>query len=323
MIKLVLLFFNFSLYSIEPLPESISLKKIDYSNLDNWATHPKKDKSTLKSKFNSPTNDSRVDVFFIHPTTYLKGKYWNAEITDQELNLRTDSGAIKKQTGLFSEMALVYSPRYRQSIIDVFLKKNKYNQNSLDLAYLDIKNSLLYYLQKYNSNRKFILAGHSQGTKHAVRLLEEEYSLFKDRLILAYLVGMPFDKQKLEIQACKKENDLNCYLSWNTFEWDFYPNNLIEYENTICTNPISFKEDSETVSKELNSGSVNRNFEFMFAKEVDAKCEKNILWIHKPMEKSIIGEDLKENFHILDYYLFYQPIKDNLKIRLKNFQFSK
>ena len=44
---------------------------------------------------------------------------------------------------------------------------------AFDFAYEDIKKSFEYYLQHYNNGRPIIIASHSQGTTHALRLLKE------------------------------------------------------------------------------------------------------------------------------------------------------
>jgi hypothetical protein len=61
-------------------------------------------------------------------------------------------------------------------------------------AYEDVRSAFFYYLQHWNQGRPFILAGHSQGSQHLVRLIQEletlhETSVLLDRLVAAYLIG--------------------------------------------------------------------------------------------------------------------------------------
>ena len=67
------------------------IKKTNYSDINNWAAHPwKKDLSDSISEGikDRRINDSIVDVFFIHPTTYLDKEFigWNADISDKVIN---------------------------------------------------------------------------------------------------------------------------------------------------------------------------------------------------------------------------------------------
>lgn len=104
--------------------EQMTLNEIpDYSNLDYWAAHPqKKDPSdSLPSQLAKNFHPiDKVDVFFIHPTTYLdtnKPYGWNASLKDIKTNISTDFGTILNQASVFNEVGLVYAPRYRQAHI--------------------------------------------------------------------------------------------------------------------------------------------------------------------------------------------------------------
>ena len=64
----------------------------------------------------------------------------------------------------------------------------------------DVKNAFEYYLKNENKGRPIIIASHSQGTTHAIRLLKEFFD-GKDlskQLVCAYLVGMGVKKDSYE-----------------------------------------------------------------------------------------------------------------------------
>ena len=55
---------------------------------------------------------------------------------------------------------------------------------------------------------------------HAVRLINEVINNRKeirDKLLLAYLVGIPVKNSLKSFQPCNGESDVNCFMSWNTF----------------------------------------------------------------------------------------------------------
>ena len=47
------------------------------------------------------------------------------------------------------------------------------SEKAFEIAYTDIKAAFQYYLSRYNNKQPIIIASHSQGTKHAARLLQE------------------------------------------------------------------------------------------------------------------------------------------------------
>src|SRR6185369_10403401 len=143
----------------------------------------------------------------------------------------------------------VYAPRYRQAHISAFYSKNKEDRKkALDIAYSDVKAAFQYYLDHYNHGRPIIIASHSQGTVHAVRLIKEFFDgkPLQKQLVAAYLVGMPIPADSFCcIAPCHNPGDTDCWLSWNTFATNFYPpyyNGGLN--NAICTNPLTWTTDS-------------------------------------------------------------------------------
>ena len=175
-------------------------KKPDYSNLNYWAAHPLKwdPSDSIPKPLRKEKRDTLVDVFFLHPTMYtmkLKDSTLNADIDDAYLNAKTDYSSILYQASVFNQHARIYAPRFREAHISAYFPKDTLVAlKAFDLAYEDVKASFEYYLKNYNHGRPIIIASHSQGTTHALRLLKdyfEDKSLQK-QLVAAYIVGMVF-----------------------------------------------------------------------------------------------------------------------------------
>lgn len=154
----------------------------DYSLASSWAALPTMKDSADRVPKQSHQKDMQVesnaDVFFIHPTSFLKktekSDGWNADISDSAINLETDKGSILNQASIFNGAGKVYAPRYRQAFIYSYFAEDKESgRKALELAYKDVKAAFDYYLTHYNNGRPFIIASHSQGTTHAIKLLQE------------------------------------------------------------------------------------------------------------------------------------------------------
>jgi hypothetical protein len=243
----VLFRFSFGLYVLINIPFSIKaqgfneennkktiLLKTNYEDLNNWAAHPwKTDPSDsipdpLKKNY---YKDSLVDVFFIHPTTYTQKRFadWNASLDDAALNKKTDESSILYQASVFNESNRVFAPRYRQAHIKSFFIDENISNAYFDIAYSDIKDAFQFYLDHYNNGRPIIIAGHSQGTKHAGRLLKEFFDgkPLQAKLVCAYLIGMPVPENYFsEINPCKDSSATGCFVSWRTFKKGYIPTEI-------------------------------------------------------------------------------------------------
>lgn len=302
----------------------------DYSNQLHWAALPEKEDlaDLTPKKISIPENQqqAKADVFFIHPTTYTyapDGMYlWNGSLDDAALNKRTDESSIKNQASVFNAAGKVYAPRYRQAHIHSFFTSNKNDGNrAIDIAYQDVKAAFEYYLEHYNQGRPFILASHSQGTLHAGRLIKEliENRPLEKQLVSAYLVGLPVPKDFFQLKVCESPDDVNCYVSWNTFAEGYYPEAYKErgYDNAVCVNPLTWSCEMEEAPRKANKGGVVWNYKVIPAIN-NAKVVDGMLWICKPHIPGRAFYKVK-NYHIGDYNLFYENVRENAIQRVNSF----
>ncbi len=300
----------------------------DYSNPDYWAALPfKQDPSDeVPGDLKPATKDSLADVFFIYPTSYTdlkKPDGWNAAINDEEINAKTDKTSILYQASIFNKYCRVFSPRYRQANLDAFYSNNKDSgEAALDLAYSDVKKSFEYYLQHYNNGRPIIIASHSQGTYHAGRLLKEFFDgkPLQKQLVCAYIVGLPvFTNYFSQLKPCEDAASTGCFVSWRTFEQG-YESPYVENEvrKAYVVNPLTWTMDTSMAPASLNKGGVLRNFNKVIPGLVHAQIQGNVLWVNKPKFFGSIFLKTK-NYHIADYNLFYENIRENVGTRIRSF----
>ncbi len=308
------------------IQQNTNLQAPNYSELKFWASHPEKkdmaDQVPANSGFTDKQEFAQADVFYIHPTTHIKGEYWNGDLTNETLNDRTDEGTMKMQASVFNDCCKVYAPRYRQAAIYAFLKETEDGKQALAFAYEDVKASFEHYQKNFNKGRPWILASHSQGTHHAAKLLAEVISKsnMSKTMVAAYTLGWPYSASDSGFPVCKSSTQTGCLISWNTYVWDKKPSKRQDlYRSGFCVNPLSWSEETVYMPKELNPGSMPKTFDKILPGIADAKCEDGILWTHKVTEDGFPTLELGKNYHLMDYHLFYKSIRENATLRVKTF----
>lgn len=328
---ILILLFSCSKKNFSYLPEyhfkSLNSKP-DYANLNYWAAHPYKNDpgdsvpAPLRSTY---IKDSLADVFFIHPTTLTakNDPRWNAPIDDAALNEKTDYTTILYQASAFNEKCRVFAPRYRQAHYRSFFVDTAVSGKYLDLAYEDIRNAFLYYLQYENKGRPIIIASHSQGTVHAARLLKEffENKPLQKQLVCAYIIGMPVPSTYFqELKPCTGPASTGCYMSWRSYHTGYTEPLFVANEKYSCvvTNPLSWRTDTVFVAAKYNLGAVLFSFNKIIKRVVSARVHHNILWCSKP---NVFGKIFikKQNYHAGDINLFYMNIRENVVVRIAAF----
>lgn len=301
---------------------------VDYSQASNWAALPTMEDNAdlvpggLKT---DKQGDSEVDVFFVYPTSYtrkMENGQWNALLDDVAVNQETDEKSIKYQASLFNQVGKIYAPRYRQANIAAYFTGDEAAaKKAFDLAYKDISDAFDYYIRHYSQNRPFIIASHSQGSTHAMKLIRDKIqgTPLEKRMIVAYLAGMPVSKNYLRIPPCSDAGQFNCICSWRTFLDGYIPEYIRNEDPVIVTNPITWSDKDTYSEKKDHKGAVLFNFDQgPVSGIISAKVEGNVLWIKKP---DIKGKMLlrRKNYHVGDFNLFYKDIQENALLRKNNF----
>ena len=308
-----------------PLYEAHPIRKIpDYSNLDYWAAHPyKHDPSdSIPVPLQELTiTDSSVDVFFLHPTTFtsFSDTAWNADLNDANLNAKTDYTPILYQASAFNECR-VFAPRYRQANLRAYYTTDSVrSKQAFEFAYEDIKAAFNYYLEHFNQGRPILIASHSQGSTHALRLLKE---FFQDqplhsKLVAAYIVGMNIPKNYFQtLKPCTDSMQTGCFVGWRTFRKGYEPDFVKKEEgNSFVTNPLTWQVTEDYAPRSLNEGAVLLKFNEIAKESADAQIHDGIIWIHKPHFPGSFFYRRK-NYHIADINLYWVNVRMNLRRRI-------
>jgi hypothetical protein len=311
----------------------------DYTKSDAWIARPDIPHNAadwLPSGFERPATRGDAAIFYIHPTTYLRGDRWNAPLYEPDSGWR-DQLFVQSQASAFNGAGEIWAPRYRQAAYGAFLLKSDDAQEALDLAYSDVSAAFEEFLKHVGAHQPIILAGHSQGALHLIRLLHERKGELKGRLVAAYIAGWPIstisDLPALGFPACSAADQAGCILSWLTFgeppnpslilgEWQKSPG-LTEgkrrKKDILCVNPISGVANGEAAAG-ANSGTLVPSGDFSSASlvsgAVGAHCEDGLLIVDGDVPA--LGPYVLpgNNYHVYDYALFWGAIRQDAQRRL-------
>ena len=320
----------------------------DYSDLINWAALPdRSDPADLVPAGIDIHDQGRqpVDTFFIHPTGYLRSASWTSPMDVDSGTEENTFWMMANQASAYNGCCNVYAPRYREATIFSYFVSLTERTEVLGFAYQDVKRAFEYYLQHYNQGRPFIIASHSQGSHHAMRLLSEvvDTGELHERMVAAYLVGaiiIPVSPawfaSMTHISPCLSAEDLHCVVHWDTMP-EGAPA-LERPEDSLCTNPLSWRVNEEMATAGLNEGAVvpegiyNTGFgrgddvstEQVFAdlgkplkEQTWAQCKDGSLYVRSQdgTEFEAMGSGNLGSYHGLDYALFYMNIRNNTRLR--------
>lgn len=249
----------------------------DYADESAWAALPSKadEADLIPQGVGEPEEQENapVDVFFIHPTGYLRGASWNSPIDLESATGENTRWMLANQASAFNGCCRVYAPHYREASIFAFFDVGGRNGfPAFDLAYRDVLRAFDHFIGRMSDGRPFIIASHSQGTFHAERLLAERVDttpLF-ERLVAAYIIGagLPldvFERSYRRIAPCEGATDLHCVISWDTIgeggrrgfdslQWDEGRYERSKGKRTLCTNPLSWRRSEEKAPASRNLG---------------------------------------------------------------------
>jgi len=289
---------------------------LDYDLDKNWAFNPNisltKDiypKNYPQSKINY-----NIAIFYIHPTTYFNGSEWNVDTSYFRNNDLIDL-CLENQASVFDGLGELYAPHYREMHIHSYTDTiNGYR--AFDFAYEDVLNAFNKFISEIGG-KKYIIASHSQGTNHAIKLIHDRILPDKDinkNLILSYLIGMDLKKNTLSIPECNGNNFLYCLECWRSFNRDYFPIEWKYGEEYISTNPI-ITDSSVGFTNEINHmGILLPNRKIKFPSSISIKDTLGILWVD--IKNKRLKRYISNSYHKADYNLFWPNIRNTLISRL-------
>ena len=318
----------------------------DYARVEAWDAHPSvpKNPGRWTPLGYAPAPKPLAAVFFVTPTVYLGRKQWNMPSGDSATEARL-SLYLAGDASAFNGIGEIWAPRYRQAAFGAFLRTSPDATRAIDLAYADVARAWEAFLAAQPKDRPLILAAHSQGSLHLLRLLKEHIAgtPAAKRLIAVYAIGWPVsveaDLPALGVPACDSPQATGCLLAWQSFADPADPSKLrAVFDATtgltgqpragtaiLCVNPLLGRTSEEAVPAEANLGSLVPGASLadakLVARGIGARClPSGVLSIGPPPAKFDNYVLPGNNYHVYDYALFWANIRADIDARVNAWQ---
>jgi len=278
-------------------------------------------------------------VFFVHPTSYFERERWNASLDDEQSQRRARL-FVRGMASPFDSASEIWAPRYRQATFGAFLTGKAEGQLAIDAAYGDIALAFDEFLAGVGPNTPIVLAGHSQGALHLLRLVRERIAgtPLQRRIAMAYAIGWPISRQHdlpaLGLPACASPSQSGCVVSWSSFAEPAHPDDWLEQYGKsrgfdgqvrgdspiLCVNPLTGRAGGGAPAS-ANLGTLKPDDDLasgeLVPAAVPARCSRRgLLLIGDPPE---LGPYVLpgNNYHVYDIPLFWANLRQDVVRRMK------
>jgi len=317
----------------------------DYAQVAGWDAHPDIPNNPARwaPPGYLPAPKPLAAVFFVTPTAYLGRDRWNMPFGDSATNTRL-ALYLQGQASTLNGVGAIWAPRYRQAAFGAFLKDSPDARRAIDLAYSDVVRGWEAFVAA-NPDRPIILAAHSQGSLHLLRLMKDRLAgtnVLK-RVVVAYIVGWPIsieaDLPALGLPACDAAGQTGCILSWQSFAEPAEPKAIHAAFDVLpsltglpragtrilCSNPLLGRATDEAVLPAANLGSLVPGASLadatLIAGGIGAQCmPSGVLSIGPPPAKFDNYVLPGNNYHVYDYALFWVNIRADAEARMNAWQ---
>lgn len=324
----------------------------DYASADRWLALPGRgglERSTPRGVVAVDERAAAADVFFVHPTTFKGSPVWVAPANASDTAAPLNPPVLLDQVSVFNGCCRLYAPHYRQATLAA-LKLPA----AMDVAYSDVARAFRFYMAHFNHGRPFIIASHSQGTAHAVRLLQQEIlgTPLRLRLVAAYLIGgyVPDSFGELGLPVCDTPRQTGCVLSYNSSETGRSGARMIVdnktywwrgaltthgRSNAVCVNPLTWRREGGSDPRPVAPATANpgslpfptapfgntaKPMPALISNLTGATCRAGLLNVDVPWLAGWGFTDKLRvafgSYHLNDYGLFYASLRQNAEDRV-------
>jgi hypothetical protein len=239
----------------------------DYSDPGTWLCRPGKENSPCTASFDTtvrtpdgkatveiftPAANPPIDCFYVYPTVSTDSGA-NSDMTAGV----AEAGTARAQAARFGQYCRVFAPVYRQATTGSITTGRYLDPTVQAIAYGDVLAAWKQYLAQDNKGRGVVLIGHSQGSKHLVKLIREEIdpkpearALLVSAIILGGVVSVPVGADTggdfQNIGACRKPEQTGCVVTYSSFSAESPPpanglfaRSFVPGQEALCVNPAA------------------------------------------------------------------------------------
>lgn len=302
---------------------------------------PDYSKETMWYRTADMAMDKDVDVFYVTPTCVWSWKddagntvnYMDVENAGQRN--ATDAATLLGYE-LFKKSCNFHSPYYRQMTMECWFGSDEEIEMRYMAAHGDVVKAFGYYMEKLNGGRPFFLAGHSQGAKAIIRLIEETLTEEqRSRLIAAYAFGFGISREELDrfphLKPAEGADDCGVVICYNSVSSPAAISPAFE-ENTVCINPVNWKTDGTYAPASENEGcvffdSTGASDTLFHTVGAGIIPEKHVVRIDGLDDTDYyvpsIGKIFpKGNYHVQEINLYFLNLQKNIEERIKAYKES-
>lgn len=317
----------------------------DYRKADSWYLNP------ALARY-SP-DPRKVDVFFIHATSYNGGDGWLGDINSRAASREVETIQLPNYAGPFSITGNIYAPKYRQASLYTQLSGREDAYQARVFAYGDVDRAF----QQFVKTRKgagFVIVGVEQGALLAQQLIRSHVLTdpdLKAQVVAVYLIEnlVPAEvggKPYLDLPPCQSRSQTGCIIAYQTVQSEepesllrllrrgVYWNNAgylesLERHPAICVNPLTGAVGGGDVEERMALGATNATgLEWgtqpaLIPHKVSARCLSGLLTVDKPSSPIFAPADTWEGQRKVNAYnLFYGDLQADFQARSDLYQAS-
>lgn len=273
----------------------------------------------------TPDTD-KVDVFYIVSTNVVSAKDSAGNISMRSLLTDNDKKYIDIELqfvkdSIFKKEFNFISPYYHQYTFDCFSHYPQLFEETRKDVGNEVCTAFDYYINNINKNRRFILAGFSQGGEMVMNILrhmtKEQYSRMVAAYVMGYKVTTADTTNYATIRPAKGETDTGVTISFNSVLskdgiWDGVSSGTV-----ACINPVTWTTDTTTATFMYDGRPhrvhINKQYNVLF---IDTDPTPYYKWMTEtpPFSKSGLSKDCLHHWDILFYDSY---IHDNAVKRCK------
>ena len=315
----------------------------DYTKSQSWYLNP-----ALSGYYPDPR---KIDVFFIHATSFSGGKDWIGSIDDPISQSIVIEEQLPNFAGPFAVIGNIYAPKYRQASLYTQFSRHEDSLLARSFSYQDVVKSFEQFLKTRKGGKGFILIGVEQGGFLASRLMTQRIAhdeALSRQLIVAYFletaITEPKGPPKSQLSACQSRTQTHClvtYLSadaarpdkalalkrrgasWSD-QFDVIP---LDQGPLICVNPMTGAQGTMSATWQQGRGAANATGldwptqPGLTLRKVQSRCFGGMLLAEKAqMEGFRAPTDWIAKQRVRPYNLFYGDLAYDAKTRLDTYK---